>query len=726
MMRLCMGCMSEIDENQDVCPYCGYRKDTPVEEAYYLLPETVLSNRYIVGKVLGYGGFGVTYIGWDGILKRIVAIKEYFPSDYATRGYGTKKLTIYSGDAYEQFQAGLSSFISEAKRQAQLHNVDGVVRIYDCVQENDTGYIIMEFLDGKTIKELLQDDQKYSYEEAEKIIVRVLETLAEVHKTGIIHRDVAPDNIFITRSGEVKLIDFGAARYAASVKSRSLSVILKPGYAPEEQYRSHGVQGPWTDVYGAGATFYRMITGVKPDEAIERMVDDQLLLPSELGVSISPEKEKVLMKSLSVRKEGRYQTAEEFLKALTNIGKEPAEEEKKESRPKSKKFPTVAGILCVAAVGIGVAGYMGSQKQDKPVSMMQTETESETVKQTETESETVKQTETESETVKQTETESETVKQTETESETVKQTETESETVKQTETESETVKQTETESETVKQTETESETEKQTEAPKTWSGTLSLKTDGEEQSLQIKVDETLQFAQLEIFTANGTEETVVYKTDLSSAYAVEVQPELDSQAFYNLRMLDEAGNQVYGYYNLSLAGYGEIEIQNDNGYLAISGKDREGKAIEEKQYEVKTDSQSSIRYSLSSLNIRRKPDTETGEKMSRYALGDEITVYGTAKGFVSGESADWYLVKCSQGYGFISANSTYTTDSKEEADAAVEEARKAAEAAAAAAAAQAAQAQSYSSGGSSSGGSSKKKSSGGGGVVWDNGGVQWD
>ena len=380
----------------------------------------------------------------------------------------------------------------------------------------------------------------------------------------------------------------------------------------------------------------------------------------------------------------------------------------------------------MAAVGIGVAGYMGSQKQDKPVSMMQTETESETVKQTETESETVKQTETESETVKQTETESETVKQTETESETVKQTETESETVKQTETESETVKQTETESETVKQTETESETEKQTEAPKTWSGTLSLKTDGEEQSLQIKVDETLQFAQLEIFTANGTEETVVYKTDLSSAYAVEVQPELDSQAFYNLRMLDEAGNQVYGYYNLSLAGYGEIEIQNDNGYLAISGKDREGKAIEEKQYEVKTDSQSSIRYSLSSLNIRRKPDTETGEKMSRYALGDEITVYGTAKGFVSGESADWYLVKCSQGYGFISANSTYTTDSKEEADAAVEEARKAAEAAAAAAAAQAAQAQSYSSGGSSSGGSSKKKSSGGGGVVWDNGGVQWD
>ena len=704
-MRLCMGCMSEVEEHQDICPYCGYRKDTAVEEAYYLLPETVLSNRYIVGKVLGYGGFGVTYIGWDGILKRIVAIKEYFPSDYATRGYGTKKLTIYSGDAYDQFQSGLSSFISEAKRQAQLHNVDGVVRIYDCVQENDTGYIIMEYLDGKTIKELLQDDGKrYSYEDAEEIIKKVLETLAEVHKTGIIHRDIAPDNIFITHTGEVKLIDFGAARYAASVKSRSLSVILKPGYAPEEQYRSHGVQGPWTDVYGTGATFYRMITGIKPDEAIERMVDDQLLPPSELGATISPEKEKVLMKSLSVRKEGRYQTADEFLSALTSTGREEKAGEKKE---KKNLVPLMIGAACIAVIGAGSVWFMRNQKKTEYDVAVQTESESDTLFLTEKQSET----ETERPTEKQTETETEKL--------TEKQTETEKPTEKQTETE--------TEKPTEKPTETETEkpTEKQTEAPKSWNGMLMTKTDGIEEPLNIETDGALSFSQFEIFTCDGTEETSVYKADIASMYEGTVQPELEIGMDYDIRMTDENGNQVYGYYNISLADYRDLEIHQDNGYLYVSGMGRDAKAIDEKQYKIKADMSESIRYSLSSLNIRRKPDTEAGEKISRYAPGDEITVCGMAKGLVNGEESDWYLVKCDQGYGFISAKDSYTTDSKEEADAAVEEARRAAEAAAAAAAAQA-YSGGYSGGGSSGGGSSKGKSSGGGGVVWDNGGVQWD
>ena len=315
-MKLCMGCMEQIDDQLKVCPYCGYIEVAGVEEAYYLVPGTMLQGRYMLGKVLGYGGFGITYIGYDRTLQKKVAVKEFFPSDYATRRFGAKEILVYSGDAYEQFQIGLNSFINEARRLAIFINFAEIVDIFDCFKENGTGYIVMEYLKGHTVKELLKERKMMPYVEAESIILHVLDGLQIVHKAGIIHRDIAPDNIFITYDGTVKLLDFGASRSAISVYSKSLSVILKPGYAPEEQYRTHGEQGPWTDVYGTGATFYRMLTGICPLEALERMVEDDLKKPSELGVKISPEKEKILLKSLEVRKENRFQNANEFKEAL--------------------------------------------------------------------------------------------------------------------------------------------------------------------------------------------------------------------------------------------------------------------------------------------------------------------------------------------------------------------------------------------------------------------------
>lgn len=317
-MKRCLGCMGEIPDEAGECPKCGYKQGTLPDEAYYLEPGVILNERYLVGKVLGYGGFGVTYIGWDMLLNRIIAIKEYFPSNYSTRAAGSRKLTIYSGSNYEEFQMGLESFLTEAKRLAQMKNIANVVEIYDCIKENNTGYIIMEYLDGSSIKEILKRQGKYSYWEAEKIILSVLNTLAKVHKEGLIHRDIAPDNIFLTKKNEIKLIDFGAARYAASVRSRSLSVFLKQGYAPPEQYSSHGNQGPWTDIYGVGATFYVMITDVIPEESVERMIKDELIPPSQLGVDIAPEKEKVLLTSMEIKQEKRFQTAEEFIQALNN------------------------------------------------------------------------------------------------------------------------------------------------------------------------------------------------------------------------------------------------------------------------------------------------------------------------------------------------------------------------------------------------------------------------
>lgn len=314
----CMGCMEEYDDSLSVCPICGYARNTQPAEAYHLEPETILNGKYIIGKVLGFGGFGTTYIGWDLMLEKKVAIKEYMPSDFATRVPGETKLSVYDGELGEQFEAGLKSFIDESQRLAKFNNEDGIVHIYDSFLENSTAYIVMEYLEGKTLKAILKErGGKISYSEAVTLIEPVLKSLDAVHKTGIIHRDIAPDNIFITDDGRVKLIDFGASRYATTLHSKSLSVILKQGFAPEEQYRSRGNQGPWSDVYAVCATLYNAITGIVPEDALERCEDDTLVPPSKLGIEIPQNVENAILNGLNVRAENRIQSAGELAQALT-------------------------------------------------------------------------------------------------------------------------------------------------------------------------------------------------------------------------------------------------------------------------------------------------------------------------------------------------------------------------------------------------------------------------
>ncbi len=369
-MIRCMGCMEEIPEGEGICRHCGYQQGTDVKEAYYLLPGKVVGGKYMIGKVLGYGGFGVTYIGWDNTLRRKVAVKEYLPSDFATRSYGTELLTVFSGEATVQFEAGLNSFISEAKRLAKFNRIPEIVDIYDCFVENGTGYIIMEYLEGVTVKEMLKEQERIPVKEAHRIALAVLRGLSEVHKEGIIHRDIAPDNIFINKKGEVKLLDFGAARYATAVQSRSLSVVLKPGYAPEEQYRSRGEQGPWTDVYAMGATLYRMITGIRPEESIERMAEDNLKPPSALGVEIDPNMEVALMNSLNVKKEYRTQDAKTFYEELGSEEKVepipvPVQVQEATKIPGWMKWAGVAaGVLACACVILIATGKISFTKKE--------------------------------------------------------------------------------------------------------------------------------------------------------------------------------------------------------------------------------------------------------------------------------------------------------------------------------------------------------------------------
>ena len=311
-MRRCLGCMEEYNESYDICPYCGYEVNTPPREAYHMVPGTLLAGRYTIGQVLGFGGFGVTYIGYDTVLNRKVAIKEYLPSEFSTRIPGQTEITTYEGERTEQFQSGLGKFLEEAKILAKMQATNGVVQIYNSFQENQTAYIVMEYLEGKTLKAYLADVERVTVDEAKDILHPILLALKDVHEQGIIHRDIAPDNIFLTNDGRVKLLDFGASRFATTSHSKSLSVIIKQGYAPIEQYRSRGDQGPWTDVYSLAATFYKMITGITPEDAMERVEKEDLKEPSKLGVDIPKNVENALMNALNIKFEDRTQSIDIF------------------------------------------------------------------------------------------------------------------------------------------------------------------------------------------------------------------------------------------------------------------------------------------------------------------------------------------------------------------------------------------------------------------------------
>lgn len=359
-MKLCMGCMENIEDQVATCPYCGYDETTLRQESYYLDPGTVVGGKYIVGRVMGYAGYTVTYLGMDAEQSRKVMIKEYLPSDFSTRSEGEKQVTIYSGDALEQFEQGLTTFLNEANRIQHLENVPGIAKVYDCVAENDTGYVISEYLEGQTLKEVLDSGRVFAPQEAKAFIVQILEGLRRVHPLDVIHCDIAPETIIITNTGEIKLLDFGATRYVTTANSKSLAIILKQGYAPEEQYRSHGKRGPWTDVYALAAVMYHMITGIVPDESVERALVDELKEPSKLGISIPENMENALMNALNVYQKDRTPSAEVFLTELNSP--EVVRIHVKKKKYETGKFPRwakglVAGLLCLVLAGGGVVVY---------------------------------------------------------------------------------------------------------------------------------------------------------------------------------------------------------------------------------------------------------------------------------------------------------------------------------------------------------------------------------
>lgn len=318
---LCMGCMREKETAEGPCPYCGFeeRRDGP---SHYLPCRSILNGKYLVGKVLGEGGFGITYLGWDLNLDMKVAIKEYYPSGLVTRmSVSSSEVVSYTGEKADFYQTGKNKFMTEAKTLAKFYSLPGIVSVKDFFQESNTSYIVMEYIEGVTLKEYLKKNGgRIPAPKVLEWMRPVIHSLEQVHRTGLIHRDISPDNIMITKDDTVKLLDFGAARDISPDGGRSLSVFLKPGYAPEEQYRTHGAQGPWTDIYALCATIYKCMTGMTPPEPLERMRADGLQSPARLGADLLPYQEYAVLKGLSIDAKDRYQSMEELEAALYDSG----------------------------------------------------------------------------------------------------------------------------------------------------------------------------------------------------------------------------------------------------------------------------------------------------------------------------------------------------------------------------------------------------------------------
>ena len=376
--NLFTNCMLERRNPDGVCEFCGFDVRTFELPRHHMRPFTILAGKYLIGNAIGEGGFGITYLGMDLNLEVRVAIKEYYPQGFAVRDSRINDSTVWSYSESTQtfFEEGREKFINEAKTIAKFRELPEIVGVTDFFRENQTAYIVMEYLDGQTLKQYLKaNGGKIPAENVVRMMRPLIASLGKLHSQNLIHRDISPDNIMLMKNGSIKILDFGGAREFASQDGRSMSVLVKHGYAPEEQYRSRGDQGPWTDVYALCATMYRCITGEIPPNALDRLYQDELKPISSFGENCPKYIEKAITKGLNVRKDGRYQSMEELYESLYKVQKKPEkvpkpekkdqqkkekpEDEKDSKQPDKKKKIMVAVAAVVVAAGVAAAAGVG-------------------------------------------------------------------------------------------------------------------------------------------------------------------------------------------------------------------------------------------------------------------------------------------------------------------------------------------------------------------------------
>ena len=345
-LNKCFGCMEEIQGYP--CPHCGFDPRSVKGIEYALPMGTILAGKYLVGRVLGQGGFGITYVGWDIALERKVAIKEYYPSGQVSRNPGSRGLTWYTSVQSQQAkQNGTQIFLKEARKMSKVDDIPNVVRVRDLFQENETAYIVMDFVEGETLKARLEKTGPLPWEQAKDIFLPAIQAMEQVHKAGLVHRDISPDNLMLTPDGKVKILDLGAAKDLSVNNGASSMQVAKGGFSPFEQYTQRGSSGPWTDVYAMAATVYYTLTGKLPPVATDRVVEDTISWEEPGLKALSAQALEALQKAMVISAKNRMQSMEELEKGLysTTVKPEPApapqpvQETKPEPQPASEVKP---------------------------------------------------------------------------------------------------------------------------------------------------------------------------------------------------------------------------------------------------------------------------------------------------------------------------------------------------------------------------------------------------
>ncbi|MBR6045237.1 MAG: PASTA domain-containing protein [Ruminococcus sp.] len=310
--KLCMGCMNELDENGN-CRFCSYSDDIPHLQSY-LAPRTVLDDRYIVGKMLSYNGEGASYICYDMIRKSKAVVREYMPDTLCERERGTQNI-IVNPECLAKFKTYMSEFTDMNKILSRMKNLTHISTAMDIFVQNNTTYVILEYVEGVSLKKFLQTNTGYlTWNRVKKLFMPLFTTLSIIHNAGIIHRGISPENIIVTTEGELKLTGFSISSIRTS--NTGLSPEFYSGYTAPEQYTSLAYQGPWTDVYAVAAVLYRILTGCMPLDANTRLTNDTLVPASRINPGIPVYVSNVLSHAMAVRGEDRIQTVNDFVTQL--------------------------------------------------------------------------------------------------------------------------------------------------------------------------------------------------------------------------------------------------------------------------------------------------------------------------------------------------------------------------------------------------------------------------
>lgn len=317
--KLCENCFEPTTGG--VCKSCGFNPEDNAPDTSLLAPGTVLINRYVIGRTIGKGGFGVTYLAYDALVGKKIAIKEYFPHQSAQRTTGSAEVSVASAESEEAFRKGAEKFYNEARLVSRFNGNPNIVGIYDSFYENSTAYMAMEYLEGCTLKDYIREHGVLSASKALFAAKSIASALIVAHSANVLHRDITPDNVILCKNGDIKLIDFGAARQVVTELSQNFTAILKPGFAPPEQYSKKGNQGPWTDVYAVGTTLYFMLTTDIPDDPSVRFDEDDTF--KENTYDIDPALWEVIAKATKLKMNERYADAYELKKALDAVEIKP-------------------------------------------------------------------------------------------------------------------------------------------------------------------------------------------------------------------------------------------------------------------------------------------------------------------------------------------------------------------------------------------------------------------